>query len=284
MSVQNLNSANKMVPLVAFVHIEKAAGTTLIHILRTIYCGAYLDVRPLTKCSNGVFASRDLKAVRMIVPGLRCIAGHSIVPYSDLSDVNYITLLRDPVKRYLSHYQHWVERKGLQLTFEEFLDNEEMSNFQTKKIAGSDDVDKAKALLRNRFLLAGCVEEFDAFLVLLASLTSLPRRYFWYVEENKALNTVIKRPDYDKYREAICQNNACDIELYEYVRGVLLTGYIDRCGPGFRANLADFVAQKALPRARTSMRLGDYVLRKAYLEPVTGAIRLLHGLPYRGSY
>jgi len=270
--------------LVAFVHIEKAAGTTLIHILRHVFCGAYIDARPLRRESCGVFTSSDLRAVRKILPALRCIAGHSVVPHSDLLCVNYITLLRDPVKRYLSHYQHWVERKGRQMPFEAFLELDEMRNFQTKKIAGSDDVDKAKAILRDRFSLVGFVETFDSFLVLLAALTDLPSHLFQYVEENRALNTIVRKPDYDCYMPAILQNNAHDLDLYSYVKEVLFPSYIVRHGRGFQSELESFVSGNISRGGKSQRHLLDYILRKLYLEPITGGLRAVRGLPYRGSY
>lgn len=270
--------------LLAFVHVEKAAGTSLIHVLRQLYCGAHLDVRPFSASSSSVFTASDLCTARRVLPGLRCIAGHSVVPWSDLCDVDYVTLLRDPVKRYLSHYQHWVERKGCQLAFEEFLANDEMSNFQTKKIAGSDDLERAKGLLGERFLLAGCVEDFDAFLVLLARLTSQPHDRFFYTQENKALNTVIRKPDYEKYMPAIRENNASDIQLYGHVKEVFFPACVERYGADFKSDLDRFCVENTRRQGRNRRHVVDYLLRKAYLEPVTGLLRLANGLPYRGSY
>jgi hypothetical protein len=69
-----LNKKNK---ITAFVHIEKAAGTTLNHILRHNFFLRYIDVRPFFKESKGLFLSKDLEVARRVLPGLSCISGHS---------------------------------------------------------------------------------------------------------------------------------------------------------------------------------------------------------------
>ncbi|HMU91316.1 MAG TPA: hypothetical protein PKC33_11515, partial [Pseudomonadales bacterium] len=70
--------------LLAFVHIEKAAGTTFIHILRRNFFLRYLDVRPYGIESGGLFLSGDLRISTRILPGLKCFSGHAVTPYSDL--------------------------------------------------------------------------------------------------------------------------------------------------------------------------------------------------------
>ncbi len=113
--------------LLAFVHMEKSAGTSFIHILRRNFLFRYLDVRPFWPESDGVFTARDLRASKRLLPDLRCIAGHAVKPYADLSSAHecvlYVTVLRNPVRRYISQYQHWRERMRRKVEFKEFLEN-----------------------------------------------------------------------------------------------------------------------------------------------------------------
>jgi len=274
--------------VVAFVHIGKAAGTTFIHILRDNYFLRYLDVRPFWDESERLFGARDFVVSRRVLPGLSCIAGHSVKPYSDLenvvSNVRYITILRDPVKRYVSQYQYWVERMDKRLSFEEFLAIEGVVDFQTKKFSREGDLDEAKDVLSGKMFLVGLVEEFDQFLVMLRGKLSPQKFNPYYLTKNLARNRVKTTDLFERYHDAIRENNKLDLELYRFVKEDLYARYVDGYGDSFNDDVAEFKSQNALMgKTRLSQYL-DYALRKIYLQPVTGAIRMLHGMPAKGSY
>lgn len=274
--------------LLAFVHVEKAAGTSFIHILRHNYFMKYIDARPYFRESRGLFAARDLSVARKVVPGLSCIAGHSIKPFSDIEtvvpDIQYITILRDPIKRYVSQYQYWVERMDKKLSFEEFLDTEEVRNFQTKKFDASGDIEKAKKVLQKKIMLVGFVDEFDEFLVLLRDklrpLVFEPR----YKQQNLAKNKVKVSSLFEKYKDEIKENNALDIELYNYARDVIYPESINNYGGNFYEDVEQFKALNASANIPMYKRYIDYIMRKIYIEPVTNLIRLRHGIKAKGSY
>src|SRR5918993_986357 len=119
---------------IAFVHIEKAAGTTFIHILRRHFFLRYLDVRPYSPDSNSVFTARDLELSLKVNPWLRAFGGHAVRPIGDLYDVfpaiRFITILRDPVRRYISQSLYGNAVLKLNLTFDEFLADAHTHDFQ----------------------------------------------------------------------------------------------------------------------------------------------------------
>ena len=280
--------------ILAFVHIEKAAGTTLIHILRRNFLLRHFDVRPLTTNLNGgiefnsQFSASDLNKTLRINPFLQCIAGHAIKPYGDIVEhypsIRFITLMRNPIKRYVSHYQYWIEKMGRNVSFDEFLGLDEISNFQTKKISGTENLSQAKDILENNFFLVGIVEMFDEFLILLKNKLASMKFEPWYRIKNKAKNNKVSSQITEHYYDQIVQRNSVDIELYQFVKSQLVPQAQHLYGEAFGKDLEKFrIENESKSPAMFKSRL-DYVLRKFYIEPVGGMLRLANGLPYKGSY
>ncbi len=274
--------------ILALVHIEKAAGTSLIHILRRNFLFQYCDARPLSKGSDGVFRSVDMDKLNSVIRPVCAIGGHSIYPYSELAtaykNMQFITLLRDPVKRYISQYRHISERKSRTIRFEDFLETEGVANFQTKKIAGEANSEKAKEILTEKFLLVGVVEQFDQFLVLLRreidDKTFDPR----YEQKNVVQNRVKSDEIYEMYYESIVERNREDIAIYDYVRDVLIPNKVTLYGSDFDNDLNKFKRDNSLTFGNYIGQYCDFAFRKAYIEPITGVIRRINGMPGVGSY
>ena len=266
--------------ILAFVHIYKAAGTTLAHILRLNFFLTHLDVRVLCEDSRGIFQSADMKKIMLINPFVRCISGHDIKPYSDLLDkfpgIRYITLLRDPIKRTLSQYQYNVEKLGSNLSFDEHLRIPGENNTQTRWIAGSDDIDLAKKNIIKRFFLVGIVEEFDEFLILLRKKLEPLKFRPGYRTQNVAKKDSPIKADinrhFDAYREKIIRRNHLDIELYNYIKEEILPKEKKDYGPSFEFDVAQF---KKLEKRYASnlLRYLDYFYRKCYYMPILKLIQ-----------
>jgi hypothetical protein len=286
MALQNIicdKMSNK--EILAFTHIPKAGGTTLIHIFRRNYFLENCDVRYLSKKSIGVFSAEDLCKTLLINPFIKCIMGHNIRPYSDLDkvflNIRYVAVLRDPVDRFISHYLH---RKMSQKenSFDEFMEEKRYHNYQTKFIAGSEDIDKAKYILAEKYFAVGVLEEFDEFLLLLSNKlnfrdfdTSYSKKR---VRKDNKSKVILKA----KYEKEIVDKNELDIELYEYVRKTIILKERAYYGPEFHRDLTNLNLKCETIKSRKIRLYIDYVLRKVYYEPVLTVIRAWNGLPPKG--
>ncbi len=272
--------------MLVFVHIEKSAGTSLIHILRRNYFLKYCDVRPLKSGSNGVFTLYDFNKYIKINPGMECLSGHSIKPYGDIMTIpnlKLITLLRDPVKRYISQYQHWIEKKTINLPFEDFLKIESVSNFQTKKIAGSDDLTLAKQRLDD-FFLVGTLENFDEFLLLLRNKLMDGKFDPAYHRLNQAKKAGLSEEIIRRFLPQIEERNKSDIILYNYVQDKIREKNRLEYGVSLDDEVTRFRSSNKVSiqgKLKTNI---DFLYRKLYLEPVTNSLRKKSGMQKNGSY
>lgn len=209
--------------MLAFIHIEKCAGTTLVNLLRRNFGRDHFDVIPRDRGSM-LFDAGDLRRLLRLRPRARSLAGHSLRPASRLEEahpqVRYYTLLRDPAQRYISDFRHFVDILGYPADFPTWLAWQERHNFQTRAIAGGPDLELAKQVISERLALVGLVERFDDFLDRLRALAApwpLDTRY-------QPTNTASQRTsptagmDFSQYAEAIADANRLDQALCEFVR------------------------------------------------------------------
>jgi hypothetical protein len=266
-------------PRLVLVHIPKTAGTSLASILHHHYGAAFrggVGVArrgPLHRRPPNVFSRFDEVEPQLesIVERrrLRALAAHITFGWADRlpADTRYLTVLRDPVERTLSHYFYLVaptpkRRGGAQvglglvppwlappvpeLTLEECLDERSYipDNLQTRMLCGilspydplpDDGLERAKANLRERFAYVGTTEQFEFFLALL----NLERG--WPTVAFRRARTNVNRPQREDVpadlRRIAEERNQLDRELYEYA-GALLAEALRRVDPG---SLADEV-------------------------------------------
>lgn len=126
-----------------------------------------------------------------------------------------MTILPDPVERYLSQYYFEKNVMGMGWDWNSFLEENRFHNFIVKKLTGQNNLKQAKNIIDD-FFFVGFVEEFDRSLILLRNEldTSFNINY-----QKRRVNSAKK---YDKYADgltteqldAVKKNNKLDIELY----------------------------------------------------------------------
>lgn len=238
-------------PLIGFVHIPKTAGGTLtsmfarawqrgaLHKAGNFMRGPEKTVNKVTK-RPGAWENWNRRGGRLSV-------GH--VPYRLFApnlpaNCMYITFLRDPVDRVLSHYYRHIhsrtagtdrnlwraanQRKASASSLDEavaVLRLPEVNNLATRFLCddpeaeelGAEALEQAKANLR-RFAFVGIQERFDESVALLQLTLGLD-----VVPYGESRHVSVDRPAVeeisDEQRRMVEAHNELDAELYEYGRG-----------------------------------------------------------------
>jgi hypothetical protein len=160
---------------------------------------------------------------------------------------------------------------------------EEHNNFQTRKIAGVVNIDKAKNCLESKFDVVGIVEQFDSFLALLALKYDFGKTIWKYEIRNKGKKSDLIDEMRSKYREKIISINQIDIQLYNYV----LSTIIKKNNEELKKYLLVQNETKEIANLsfidRWKIKL-DYYFESFYFDPITNMIRRINGLKPKGCY
>ena len=217
--------------LVIFLHLPKAAGSTLTRVIGRQYPPE--AIRNLSGKPRTV-ALQEAADLTRPPAQIRIITGH--VPFGVHRAVHgeftYITLLRDPVDRLLSHF-HFARQVASHPLHREIASGKltvldvarQLANLQTHYLAGPDweaDDDgsdtarlaRARENLARYFSVAGVVERFDEALML------MQRRLGWKVRAftNSNVGRDLPKEATDAgERAAIRALNPLDQQLYEWV-------------------------------------------------------------------
>jgi hypothetical protein len=252
---------------VIFLHIHKAAGTTLHRIIERQY--------PPDQIWS--FDERhDFEAFRALSEAqkeeIRMLRGHMIFGLHELMPrpCIYFTLLRDPVERVISfydyirrnpHHYHSEMIVSQSLTLQQFLETRTstmMNNGQTRMLAGARQYDfpvgecteelleAAKSNLKDWFAVVGLVERFDESLLLLQRVLGWGRLF--YVRQNVAERRPRQEDLPTETLELVKRHNALDLELYQYA-STFFREQIRQQGKWFEGQVRLFqLANRLLPQ------------------------------------
>ena len=225
---------------VIFLHIPKAAGSTLNRVIAQNY-------RPAAILKVG--GKSEAALLGALTGEVRLIAGHRRFGiHAELArPFTYITVLRDPVERVLSQY-HFVRRLSShplhavvasgELSLRDYA--RQSPDSQTRFLAGFNVedtalLDQAKSNLLAHFAVAGLTERFDETVVL------LQRALGWRVRPFANSNVSAIRPKSGGHSredlDAIRECNRLDLALYDFA-SERFDRQIAAEGAGFRAAVA----------------------------------------------
>lgn len=262
-------------PLLCFIHVERAGGTTLHAILRRNYPSFLTLTAPTwTNDERTVFTAVQLGALLRTLPFTAGIGGHNVrtyLGYERVTDrpVRYLTFLRDPVARYLSHLRYQLEHFPERWDLERLLDEEYFWDFATKRIAGSKDLELAKRRLATDYAFVGLQERFDESLVLLRRALAPNRKLDLRYEHLNAAGSKAHWMRDPGIRRRAEERNAADLELYAFAETAVYPTWAAAYGPSLRDEAEDLHSRSLgyrLPVARRSAWRGYKLLVQVPLE------------------
>lgn len=217
MGINNPEKSN----ILTFVHIPKAAGSTITYLLRSIYgiqhCRAF--------SVKEIYTKKDMEFDVKLYPFLKSISGHQLRPHVDFGSFEdkliWFVMLREPIERFYSQYRWWCKQNNSSISFKDWCDKkgEKFSNFQVRWIAGDRDVEKAKKILLEKFDVVGDQADVNKSLQILS--TRLNDNRFPEVMHQKINKAKNKIGEVDE--ELASTYNQLDIELYAFFRNNIWT-------------------------------------------------------------
>lgn len=258
---------------VVFLHIPKTAGTSFNTILSWQYGHRQSFMSPSadpTYWDEGKGAINQLSKVQQA--DLALVRGHMRFGVDELllQSCTYITFLRNPVDRFISHYYHALQ-EGAGAPLHDAVDAsdglrdfiasgraERMLNLQVRMIAGADIreecsaamLDSAKQNIDSSFTLAGLTERFDESIALMKAKLNWRRPLFYFRSKVGAKRKGADEPSAETLT-MIREANAMDIALYEWAA--------ERLAGEVEANAA--VVAREVEKIKRHNRLADRFLK-----------------------
>jgi len=208
--------------MMIFTHVRKTAGTSFRFVLENTFGVGHCHSQ---HAETDFFTQSDLDFARKVFPGLKSIAGHNLVAPLRFSvpEPFYMTFLREPISRVISHYQYFGNRK-FSGSFEKCLGSVgDLQNLMVKCLAGEENLDQAKRVLETCHFV-GLMEQFDLSLHMLGRLSphKLNLNYQFRRKTVVGKNTEGNTVDRDsllkdrRLMDLAREHNKLDLELYRF--------------------------------------------------------------------
>jgi len=184
-----------------FLHIEKTAGMSLHAMFhRDFFC--YLSPDPRKQWNP------DKKS--MLVKNFSN-GGHNIVRSRQFEF--QFTILRDPIARYISHFNWRTNVMGESWTFDDFLEKDDYKDFQYNKLVHYTNRMEVTSIL-SEFSFVGIFEDMEKTMRILCDSLNLHPAPI--LENSKNHKNPIRKTDLSSTQLEICHmNNRKDQEIYD---------------------------------------------------------------------
>ncbi|MEL6495364.1 MAG: sulfotransferase family 2 domain-containing protein [Cyanobacteria bacterium J06623_7] len=220
---------------VIFLHLPKAAGTTLKDILHRQYRQNEIYELNHTQFIQAQAEFAQLSHIEKAK--IKLLMGHMYFGLHEFTTapVTYITMLRNPIDRAISYY-HFVKNltghqdseliRSKNISLKEYcqMQRENMCNGQTRFLSGTREFEScsfhqlelAKQNLQKYFALVGIQERFDESLLLLRAKLNWKKSPFYYRRNTNRTKSYAQLGISTDTLATIEKYNALDLELYEY--------------------------------------------------------------------
>lgn len=223
-----------------FLHIPKAAGTTMHKIIERQYGKSSIftmDGARVMESSDEIRSMSDDRKRRIkVLKGHMAYGLHAYMP----KPCRYFTVLRDPLERLISHYyyvirtpEHYLYETVIsqKMTLEDYIDSgisQELINGQTRMLASQNGylvedgaitenhLNEAKQHLDKSFELVGLAEQFDETLLLCKQ--AFGWKNVFYSRSNVTRERPARESVSEEVADMILDHNKFDSELYAYAR------------------------------------------------------------------
>ena len=244
-----------------FNHVQKCAGTSLATaIFRSFACRESAQLYMLSTIDEFFPRWRrgDFREAESIYVASHFAAGtHALFPEHEPM---YLTMLREPLARFLSAYRMAMDIGTLPASFtpEDYFAGA-WPNYLTLAI-GDGDLAGAKRRLEDEYPFVGVTEEYERSAALLAHTFDLP--FVAKLHANPSATRAHEDELSREFKQRFYAANASDAELYRFARALFERRY-RAAEPAMRASYRPVIAQES--------QLDVMEFLKAYVHDVGGA-------------
>ncbi|HMP73064.1 MAG TPA: hypothetical protein PKE55_07350 [Kiritimatiellia bacterium] len=207
--------------------MPKTGGSTLRHVLRCSFGAGHCDIKvpPSRRKGQEWIGPEDLVLARKFYPRLAGICGHRVTCFMGLEevapDLRYFTWMREPIRRFMSNYQHDLRDSGVPDTpdaLRAFAADPRRRNIMTRMLCGGEDGAAAIRQLKTMRVFVGLTQWFDESFVMFAQWLARPELKTGYSTRNQApgLRRSVEQESHG-LMEVVEDANREDLVVYRYV-------------------------------------------------------------------